>query len=1001
MYITVITVLLLQLLSSRARPKDETYKINGCGYESCHPVKDGFLNIHFVPHSHDDVGWLKTVDQYYFGTNTSIQMAGVQFILDSVVEALSKDPNKRFIYVETAFFWKWWLEQNEETQLQVKKLVSIGQLEFIGGAWSMNDEANSNYISTIDQFTWGLRKLNDTFGECGRPHIGWQIDPFGHSRQMASLFTQLGYDGLFFARLDYEDKKQRLNKKTAEMIWQSSPNLGSSADLFTHVLYNYYFAPDGFCFDVVCGIDPIVDDIKSPAYNVEKKASELLDFVRTQQRAFQDHGNVILTMGGDFAYQDAAYYYKSLDKLIKHINCKQISGIKVNAIYSTPSCYLKAINDKKLIYSTKQDDFFPYKSDKHAYWTGYFTSRPTQKYNERRGNNILQTCKQLAVQHLSGSQYEPKITPLREAMGIMQHHDAITGTEKQHVANDYARILSEAISKCEEVSSSVLSNIVGNKSLKFETCNLMNISTCTISEQSEQFVLTIYNPLSRIISEFVRLPITDDMEYVVIDPKNEKLLTQIVPIPNPVLNIPGRQSMATVELIFKAMDLPPLGFKSYLITKNKNTSHSNHINSTRSSSFSKTDELYIGDKKLGLKIDNDDSRSFTMYVNNVERQLVHEFMYYISMVGDNTKDFKRASGAYIFRPNGTAVPLCDVQKKPKVFKGPIVQEIHMSCNDWVSQVVRKYNDDDHFVFEWLIGPIPNGIGKEVISRFKIPSYQSDSTFYTDSNGREILKRILNHRFSFDLKENAENISGNYYPVTSRIMLTDNKTQFAILNDRAQGGSSLDSGEIELMVHRRIFYDDGFGVEEALNERPFGTGLVARGQHYLTFGSVETQNAVQRLLAQRKLIRPQYFFSKKTSLISYDELKDTMTLEYWGLKSALPDNVQLLTLEPWKDGTVLIRLEHIFEYSEDKRLSNAVVVNVQDLFTKFRIVSLRETILGGNQYLSEHTKLSWRTDDNTLSYDDKSSNKNKNIDPKYIVLTPMQIRTFIAQIIPLS
>lgn len=66
-----------------------------------------------------------------------------------------------------------------------------GRLEFVNGGWCMNDEATTHYSAIIDQMSLGLHFLQETFGECGRPRVAWHIDPFGHSREQASLFAQV------------------------------------------------------------------------------------------------------------------------------------------------------------------------------------------------------------------------------------------------------------------------------------------------------------------------------------------------------------------------------------------------------------------------------------------------------------------------------------------------------------------------------------------------------------------------------------------------------------------------------------------------------------------------------------------------------------------------------------------------------------------------------------------------------------------------------------------
>jgi len=93
------------------------------------------LTVHVIPHSHDDVGWLDTMDNYFY------KYKCVKCILDNMVISLTSNPKRTFTYVEISFFKKWYDQINDETKLIVKGLIKNGQLEFSNGGWVMNDEA--------------------------------------------------------------------------------------------------------------------------------------------------------------------------------------------------------------------------------------------------------------------------------------------------------------------------------------------------------------------------------------------------------------------------------------------------------------------------------------------------------------------------------------------------------------------------------------------------------------------------------------------------------------------------------------------------------------------------------------------------------------------------------------------------------------------------------------------------------------------------------------------
>lgn len=53
--------------------------------------------------------------------------------------------------------------------------------------------------------------------------------------------------------------------------------------------------------------------------------------------------------------------------------------------------------------------------------------------------------------------------------------------------------------------------------LSFSNCLLTNVSSCPLTENLDTFLVTIYNPLSRPVSKYVRLPVSGT-SYIVTDP---------------------------------------------------------------------------------------------------------------------------------------------------------------------------------------------------------------------------------------------------------------------------------------------------------------------------------------------------------------------------------------------------------------------------------------------------------------------------------------------------
>ncbi|XP_021759712.1 probable alpha-mannosidase At5g66150 isoform X2 [Chenopodium quinoa] len=935
--------------------------------------------------------------------------ACVENVLDSVVEALRRDPNRKFIFAEQAFFQRWWVTQEKEIQEEVRKLVDAGQLEFINGGWVMHDEAASHYVDMIDQTTLGHYAIKKQFNSI--PRAGWQIDPFGHSAVQAYLLgAELGFDSVHFARIDYQDRAVRKDHKSLETLWRGSKTFGSSSQIFSNAFPVHYSPPDSFHFEVKDERSiPVQDNPHLYDYNVADRVNDFVHAAITQANVTQTN-HIMWTMGDDFQYQDAETWFKQMDKLIHYVN----KDGRVNALYSTPSIYTDAKHAANESWPLKSHDYFPYADGDHAYWTGYFTSRPSFKRYVRALSGYNLAARQL--EFLSGRRTAgPNTYNLGEALGIAQHHDAITGTAKQHTTDDYMKRLAAGVSEAEAVTNSALDCLLDKKSkglcntstFTFDQCQLLNISYCPSTEQEipkgKSLVVVAYNPLGWNRTDVIRIPV-DNANLVVQDSLGSVIESQYLDMDNVTINLRNLYTKAYLGKSSKkvpkfwlafGVSLPPLGWNTYFITERKGKGRINRSSVTVVDR--KKDQIVDigpGNVKMSfsssgqlLKMSNSES--------GVDVPLQQSFLYYTSMGGEDGQ----ASGAYIFRPSGDPTVIHN-KERMVVVRGVLVDEIHQQFDSWIYQVTRLYRDKDHAEVEFTIGPIPvDFIGKEVITRMET-KFATNNEFYTDSNGRDFLKRIRNYREDWKLSVN-EPVAGNYYPINLGIYANDSSYEFSVLVDRATGGASIKDGQIELMLHRRLLADDSRGVGEPLNEEvcveDSCSGLTIRGHYYVNIHKLGAGAQWRRTTGQ-EVYSPLLLAFTHENLDSWKASRSTKATSM-DSNYNLPLNVALITLQELEDKYVLLRLAHLYEAGEDAEYSGMAIVELRKIFSGKQIKEVKEMSLSANQEKSEMKRLKWRVegeDTSNVGAREHIPLRGSPVDGSTLVveLGPMEIRTFL-------
>lgn len=118
------------------------------------------------------------------------------------------------------------------------------------------------------------------------PKIGWNVDTFGHSATNTRIFAELGFDAMFFSRLDHLEKDNRTVSQAMNFLWRpDSKHFGSQDQILTSVFKDDYCFPAGFFSgENYDSDDPFISDETLSTFNAKDKMIDFTNFVNDMTR---------------------------------------------------------------------------------------------------------------------------------------------------------------------------------------------------------------------------------------------------------------------------------------------------------------------------------------------------------------------------------------------------------------------------------------------------------------------------------------------------------------------------------------------------------------------------------------------------------------------------------------------------------------------------------------------------------------------------------------------